>query len=437
MNKKDFSGLDKVFRFTFMQNMKNKSSIIILLIFLTISVISLPVASIIYDKVSSTGSDVKVVYIKNETSIDISTEDFKSVNPAYKDIEIIRSQADLDSLFSKIAEDKIPGIVIDVVSDPGTFTYNFAAYKTGDSSLSDTDISKLTKALSDTFDRARFAVMGVSDEQIQLFSSGYSVKVSTLEQILDSGKTDSGIESAITTVYDLVLMMLVLFSVTGIITGILTEKSSKVIESLIISVRPLALLGGKILSAMCYTLLNMFVIGAGLFISYQINGIMFGSRSIQEIVDSAGLRDVVSRMDFLSVVVLIVSCILGFLIFSMIAGLSGAACSSTEDLNEASIAISLCLILGVYISMAVNLVNNFGFSVFAYLFPCSSPFIIPVNYILGKTGMPVVLLSWMIQIIIIAALFVFSSRVYRSLIIHSGNRVKIRQMLQMSKSNEN
>ena len=67
------------------------------------------------------------------------------------------------------------------------------------------------------------------------------------------------------------------------------------------------------------------------------------------------------------------------------------------------------------------------------LLPIISVFIAPVAYASGVIGIGMLLISWLIQCAIIALLAAFASRVYSTLIIHKGNRIKLKQLLKIAK----
>ncbi len=95
-------------------------------------------------------------------------------------------------------------------------------------------------------------------------------------------------------------------------------------------------------------------------------------------------------------------------------------------------------IIGAYIGIgAANVLmaaGNNPFVTFAFLFPLSSPFILPGAILLGKISVPLIVLSIVLQIIFAGLLANFVAGIYETLILHNGNKIKITQLFQISKT---
>ena len=73
---------------------------------------------------------------------------------------------------------------------------------------------------------------------------------------------------------------------------------------------------------------------------------------------------------------------------------------------------------------------------FSCLCPILSIFCAPVQYMLGGIGLPVLLLSWVIQAAVVAALAVLCARVYSALLIYRGSRLTFGKILAMAKTTD-
>lgn len=88
---------------------------------------------------------------------------------------------------------------------------------------------------------------------------------------------------------------------------------------------------------------------------------------------------------------------------------------------------------GYLVSCVVGVVPSHGLAVFASLCPILSLYCAPVQWAAGNVPLAVLLASWALQLIVIAALMLLCARVYRELIVHRGSRVKLKQLLKMAK----
>ena len=134
-----------------------------------------------------------------------------------------------------------------------------------------------------------------------------------------------------------------------------------------------------------------------------------------------------------TVLVVLVSLLLAYLTLSIVGGIAGACCSNMEDVGSANGAVLLIVMGGYLVSCVVGVVPSHGLAVFASLCPILSLYCAPVQWAAGNVSLAVLLASWVLQLIVIAALMLLCARVYRELIVHRGSRVRLRQLLKMAK----
>ena len=72
-------------------------------------------------------------------------------------------------------------------------------------------------------------------------------------------------------------------------------------------------------------------------------------------------------------------------------------------------------------------------TVFSRYFPISSPFALPSAMILGKVSAVEVIMSTCLLAVCVALLAMLVAKVYENIILHSGNPLKITQIIKMAK----
>ncbi len=77
--------------------------------------------------------------------------------------------------------------------------------------------------------------------------------------------------------------------------------------------------------------------------------------------------------------------------------------------------------------------NNDVFTEITYLFPFSGIYIVPIHYIFGKASLSDLFLIWAEILILTSLLFKFTARVYHVLIYHKGERLKLKNIISISK----
>ena len=276
---------------------------------------------------------------------------------------------------------------------------------------------------------------GLTDAQRDILSSGITVITDDIaapdEAPADEldGADDSMDGFWVQYGYAIVVMMLCMMSTAFLLRAVVEEKESKLVELLMVSVSPLALLGGKILAVMLYV--------AALLLLVLLAGLLFGPGTGAEALSAVlpyltgadgGILHAVG-----TVLVVLVSLLLAYLTLSVVGGIAGACCSNMEDVGSANGAVLLIVMGGYLVSCVVGVVPSHGLAVFASLCPILSLYCAPVQWAAGNVPLAVLLASWALQLIVIAALMLLCARVYRELIVHRGSRVKLKQLLKMAK----
>ncbi len=229
------------------------------------------------------------------------------------------------------------------------------------------------------------------------------------------------------------------------------EKSSRIVEYLLTSIKPLALIIGKVIAMCLVSLMQFIIIGLGGGLGFLIS-MPFGIFSkVDKLVEAAGgaaltgsgleaqgvLDDIgkaFSNVDAIALIIMILTFVFGFLLFAGMAGIAGASVSKMEDLASAIQPLSIIGVLGFYLAYFPQVTPEENtMSVVARYVPISSPFILPSDYMLGKIGLPEALISIAILIAADIGIMVLVAKVYENIIVHTGSRLKLGDMLKMSK----
>ena len=229
-----------------------------------------------------------------------------------------------------------------------------------------------------------------------------------------------------------VLMMLCILSVSFVVRCVVEEKASKLVDLLMVSVEPMALLIGKVLAALVYTLIYFAVQILALLVSDFIMKHVLHMDAVSGSFITLRLMDTSPK----GILIFFITCALGLLAFGLLSGLAGAGCSSMEEISSAmSVAMLLCF-AGYFVSMVIFNFDSRALVIVFSLLPFVSMFIMPPAVLLFDYGYWLVPLSWVIQIFTIILLALLSARVYRGLIVYKGKRLNMLQIMRMSLGKE-
>lgn len=403
---RDLSGTGQVYRFTLSQLLKSRANRVTLIIMVLLAAVSMPLTALLGGETPEMSDTAGLASVRVDNRTDLVL-DFSG--DAY--------WADTD--FSADAGE--PDAVVTVTGDETGYQVAVNGSETADAG----ELSQLAETARQAVRDACLRAAGLSSRQLEALTA------STGEE--DSHEEGFWVQYG----YSILAMILCLMSASYVIRAVVEEKDSRLVELLLVSVKPMALLAGKILAVMAFTFGWLLAMLAGLGVSCGLTAGLLGPGVLQK--QLSGLLAAVPRVqeDLWQaagvLLVLLVSLGLGYLTMSLIGGVAGACCSGMEEAGEATGPVMLLTMAGYLASCVVGAVPSGPVAVFSTLCPIVSIFCAPVQFAGGNVSIWLVLASWVIQAAVIWGLLTLASRVYAGLIVHRGSRVKLRELMSMAK----
>ena len=412
-NNDNLRGLKSVYSFTLSQTMKSKSNIVSMLILFVMALISLPLQNLTGNSVSI--SPIQTAYVTNESVTELDFDALTAQNAAFSSVSFETAEFDKTSYADHLGDTDVY-VYINAPDKSGACTVE--SHIAENSSLKTEDLESLLTAISSQMTSERFASLGLSAK------NSYDVDSMSAADYLDqkNGTESIGFDAnfAIQYGYSIVVMILCLLSASFIIRCIVTEKDSKLIELLMVSVSPLALLLGKILAVMTYVLIMIAMMAIGFVLSTLS----------QMRIDLSQLN-----LNWGTIVIALISLLLAFATYAVLSGLIGTCCNTMEQSEPAIMIVTLLIMVGYIVSCFTPIISsNAVAAAVLSLCPVISVFCAPVSYVCGNISLIVLILSWVIQAIILVALSIFCAKVYRDLLLYRGSHMGISQLFQIFKN---
>jgi ABC-2 type transport system permease protein len=208
----------------------------------------------------------------------------------------------------------------------------------------------------------------------------------------------------------LLLYMAVLLYGTWILSGVTEEKSNRVVEVLLSSIKPWQLLAGKI-------------IGIGVLGIAQFAGTIAVALVALEVTGAFELPS----LDAGAVANLIVWFILGFLLFAVMFAAAGSLVSRIEDAQTVALPMSLTAVVGFFVSIAALSDPDGLAAVIGTFIPFTAPFVVPVRAALDAIPVWQYVTAVVLTIATIVGLVFVAGRIYAGGLLRYGGRVKVRE----------
>ena len=459
MNKSDFTGWREVCSFTFAQTVKQKSYAIFLVIFSVIALFYSTATTLIKQVGERKESKVVVsdVIIFDETGLQIEYQDVFT-SKKYKNATVVSNPSkSIEEYEKQMEENADDTMLIKITFDKEKEQYDMLFVLGKKISLSEIAKVEFSDEFCDYFREASIEAVGISKEQRDFVKTPISREVKELSEtgeVIEKEKEGiSHTDYFITLAMLMVCMMLINVSANQVALSIVTEKSSRVIEYLVLNVRPLALIFGKLVASIVTSLLQMITVGfcyiASPIVSNMLTprilkwifGITLSAESNAEIADEALANSVKMfhsiKMEYIFLAVLFM--VFGIVFYGIIAGLLGACASKMEEMQETMSLFRILLIFGCYADMALIMIQITGkanpiLSKMLSICPITSPFLVPCNILLGKMSWLLILASFLAMIVVIVLLLLLTANVYEAMIFYNGKALKVKDIVSLASS---
>ena len=458
MNK--YRGIADVFKFAFVQLVKSKAFIISQLILCAVALLAFPVVTLISGDDSEELSEplateyIGTIYIEdcffNGALGDAIAQELKnSEEYGAKEIEIT-TLADHEQVFEQVTESEDGDVLIhlEYVEDMTDVNYGFMYYVYyGEKSDKVSEgASELAVYVDDIHEKSLAKVLAGSDELAAYMSQEFSYEVSVIgadDEIMEaSGMLDMG-EYWVTYAF----LMIVIFSVS-IVGGrvaeqLVTEKSNKVIEYIMTSVKPMALITGKVMASVATVVLFMGSIVVCLLLSAVLNGVLFpnpdGSFAMPEVLITFFDSNVMAGATPVNIIISILVFLLGVTFYAFIGGIAGATVSKVEEMAEGMKLFTFATIIGAYVPMFLMIMSQSGngdwgvITNIIYIFPLTSIYILPAYILLGKVTTTIGLISLAVMVVGVLLMMSIVSRIFEYLIYYNGSPLKLKDLIGIYK----
>lgn len=276
------------------------------------------------------------------------------------------------------------------------------------------DVDEQLRALLDGISQqqvlqAKLLEAGLNPQQVLGEVGSTRVEVSTIEQ--------PDPERGQRLVMAMVLMFLLYMGITTygamVAQGIVEEKSSRVVEILLSTVRPWHLLLGKVIGLGLVGLVQLAVLGvAGLAMAS-----VTGALTITGIATGTLLWGLLWY-------------VLGFFLYATVFAGAGSLVSRQEDMQTVLMPITIVLVGGFIAGFTVIQQPDSTAATVLSLIPPLSPILMPSRIATGTVSGLEIGLALLLTVATIAALTWLGGRVYRAAVLRTGARVRLKDALR-------
>lgn len=203
---------------------------------------------------------------------------------------------------------------------------------------------------------------------------------------------------------------------SDVLNSVVADKSNRVIEVLLSSLRPYQLMAGKILGVGAYGLISFSVLVGAVAISA---GVIIPS--------SLGIRLTLDAGSIWILLLTIFWFVVGYFLFAALYAALGATVSRIEDVNQAVLPVTLVSVVVYLVAymLVITPLGDTGWGRALAMLPMLAQFAVPGLVLNGTLSWPLAILAGVINVAALPPAIWFAGRVYSGSALAVGARVPL------------
>ncbi len=403
-----------VMKFTMKEMVKRKSFVISTLLILALIVIGFHVPNWLKSMNGEDTTKEKLLIVDTENIFEGNLEALKNTDLDYE-VEIGKNS--YEEIKQKIEAEEIDASIM-IVKEENQIKIRYIVENANMMASVPEDIIAGINAL---YTNLQIGKLGLTEEQLQSITPNFEFSLEQTNEEEASGNIFAMMMMSI------VLFYAIYFCAYQVSSSITTEKTSKIMETLVTSTSPRTIVLGKTIGIGLVGLFQMILIVATALISAK-------SCLDEELLNS--VLDMSNVTVYLGVITMVYF-ILGYFAYALLYALTGSTVSKPEDIQSANTPVALLAVIGFYLSYFTMMNPTSGLNVFASLFPISSPFCMPFRIMMGLASGADVLISIAILLVTILIIAQIAIKIYSSAILNYGTKMSLKDIINIYKDKQN
>lgn len=403
--------LKTVMNFTMKDMLKRKSFVISTILILVLIVVGFNIPNII-KAVKGDDQGDKLLVVDRQNKFEGTLENLKQMNLGY-DIEIASENFTDEQIKEKIDQEEIKSALI---IEPENETIK-VRYLLKNTTMMEQVPEQLTGTIQSLYTNLQISKLGLTSEQLESITPNFDFSLEQTEEQKASGNIFAMM------ILSIVLFYAIYFCAYQVSSSITTEKTSKIMETLVTSTSPRTIVLGKTIGIGIVGLIQMILIVATALISAKL---FLEPGMIESLLDMSNVTPYLG-------IITIVYFILGYFAYALLYALTGSTVSKPEDIQSANTPVALLAVVGFYLSYFTMMNPTSELNVFASLFPISSPFCMPFRIMMGLASTTDVIISIAILLVTILVIARVAIKIYSNAILNYGTKMNLKELIKMAR----
>ena len=402
--------------FTIKEMLKKKTFLISNLILIIIMIVGFNIPNII--KALSDGKDdnlSKMLIVDSENVFEGTLAQLEQMKLEYA-IETTNDNISFEDIKKKIENKEIEDAIIIKKSD-GKINLEYIVENLNMKA----EPTNCINALTAIYSNLQLSKLGLTQSELASLSPSFNLEMKQTEEQEVKGNVLAIM------LLSIVLFYAIYFCAYQVSTSITTEKTSKIIETLVTSTTPKTIVLGKTVGVGIVGIIQIVVLVSVALICANV---CLPAGTLDGIIDLSTVTPFLGIMT-------IIYFLLGYLVYALLYALTGSTVSKPEDVQSANGPVAILAVIGFYLAYFTMMNPTSDLNTFASIFPFSSPFCVPFRIMMGVATPTQIAISLAVLVITMLIIAKISIKIYSSAILNYGSKIGIKDIINIYKNKEN
>ncbi|MFB7139788.1 ABC transporter permease [Gottfriedia sp. NPDC056225] len=248
-------------------------------------------------------------------------------------------------------------------------------------------------------------------------------KVEVKEEVLKNPMATFGIAYF----FGFLLYMFLLIYGNSIATGIVAEKSSRVMEVLLPKVSPVVTLYGRVVAVFFVACAQLVVLGLGFLFANLLGW------ANSNAISFFGMKIDLEALDSSTIIAFVVYFLLGYLLYGLLYAAIGSVVSRTEELQMVLMPLTILVVAAFFVSINALINPNGTFIQISSYIPFFAPLVAFSRFVSGEMNFIEISASVLILLVSILILTRVASRIYVNGVMYYSEKVKLKDIARLLK----
>ncbi len=411
--------LKTVIAFTIKDMAKRKSFIISTLIILVLIVIGINIPNIMKAITgdNENAGETKILIVDSTNLFEGTLQSINQMELGYN-VQVANNEVSFDDIKGRIENKDIDQAMIIEQKEDGTYKLRYIVENMTQVAMVPEDLMNTINTL---YTNLQISKLGLTPEQIASLSPNFEFTIEQTEEQEVSGNL------VVIMLLSIVLFYAIYFCAYQVSSSITTEKTSKIMETLVTSTSPRTIVLGKTIGIGIVGLIQICLIVGVALISAKI---CLEPELLNSVLDMSTMTPYLAIMT-------IVYFILGYLAYALLYALTGSTVSKPEDIQSANTPVAILAVVGFYLSYFTMMNPTSELNQFAAIFPISSPFCMPFRIMMGIASTSEIILSIVVLVITILIIAQVAIKIYSNAILNYGTKMTFKDIVKVYRDKNN